>query len=89
MGSVPTARPKRQLRDLPLSTLKEIRAAIRFALDIKGDYTKSYLATPGSPGRTAVRPYRLTGGVSGVWNSDSVLLMLNVVSDALRPEALF
>ncbi len=36
-------------------------------------YTKSCLATPDLAGRTAVRPYRLAGWESGVWNSDSVL----------------
>ena len=37
-------------------------------------HTKSCLATPDTPGRTAVRPYRLTFGEPGVWNSDLVSL---------------
>lgn len=35
IGSVPTARLERKLGDLPLPTLEEVRAAIRFALDIE------------------------------------------------------
>ena len=38
IGSVPTARLERKLGDLPLSTLEEIRTAIRFALDMDSTY---------------------------------------------------
>lgn len=38
IGSLPTARLERKLGDLPLSTLEEVRAAIRFALDIEYRY---------------------------------------------------